>query len=324
MAIDSNHTLTIQEGVKVHFHHNSSLIVWGTLKVNGTLENPVVFEGDRFDQGYGESAGRWGTIFIHPNSTGNEVNYAIIKNATAGFQVGEPGDNPKLPSLVLRNSYISNTSFASIIAFGAEINAYNCIFSDSQFHGLALIMGGKYNFHHSTLSIVGALEVNVAITRYLRSSPSYGIVLSNYQPYYTLDDNFIIIQETENRELTEANFYNSILYGGNNLELITDDNEETGFNYFFDHCILKQLEDSVDISDANHFNEVLLNKYPRFVNDSSILGELDYRLDTLSPAKDYGSLDIVNNNLLYLEFDYDGNSRITDGKPDLGAFERIE
>jgi hypothetical protein len=327
MAVDSNHTLTINEGVRVHFHASSSMIVWGTLKVIGSLENPVVFEGDRFDFGYGESAGRWGTIFIDPGSRGNEINYAIIKNATAGFQVGEPGDNLKVPSLVLRNTFILNTSFASIIAFGAEINAYNSIFSDSQYHGLALMMGGKYNFYHSTISIVGALKVTQVETKFLRKKPSYALVLSNWQPYYTLDDNFIVVQKTANNALLQANFYNSIIYGSHdspNLEFTTADNEETAFNYFFDHCLIKQAEDSIDVSDVGHFKNVRLNEYPRFINDSITIGELNYRLDTLSPAKDAGLLDIVNNHLEFLQYDYDGNLRTADGKPDLGAFERQE
>jgi hypothetical protein len=325
VAIDSNHTLTIEAGTKVYFHFNASLIVWGNLDVKGTFTEPVVFEGDRFDMGYGETAGRWGTIFIHPRSRGNRVNYAIIKNAQVGFQVGEPGEDTRVPSLELKNTIIRNSSFASVVAFGAEISSYNCIFADSQFNGLTLLMGGKYNFYHSTISMVGALESNVAITRYLRKSPSYAVLLTNwYGPYYYLDEYYFVDEKTLSRELTEANFFNSIVYGNNNIEFEEDDNGESGFSYFFDHCLLKQPEDSLDISDETHFNQVVLNEYPRFVNDSVILGELNYRLDTLSPAKDIGSLDIVNAQLEFLGYDYDGNSRTADGKPDLGAFERQE
>lgn len=328
VAIDSNHILTINAGVKVYFHYNSSLIVWGTVKVNGTFEEPVVFEGDRFDRGYGETAGRWGTIFIDSKSRGNEVNYAIIKNALAGFQVGEPREDESVPSLILRNTYITNTTLASVIAYGAEITAYNSIFSDSQFHGLALIMGGKYNFFHSSVSIVGAIEVDRGTTSYTRARGSnvqaYGLILSNWQPYYTLNENFMVDQNDRFNDLVEANFYNSIIYGSKELEFIADTNQNADLNYYFDHCILKQTEDSLDLSDKQYFNKVFLNEDPRFVNDSAILGELDYRLDTLSPAKDSGSVDIVNLHLEYLEYDYDGNSRTADGMPDLGAFERIE
>jgi hypothetical protein len=325
VAIDFDHTLTIEEGVKVHFHPNSSMEVRGILMVNGTFQDPVVFEGDRFDRGYGETAGRWGTIFIHSESTGSVVNYAIIKNAQAGFQVGMPREDDFTPSLVLNNTIIGNTTIASVIGYGAEITAYNSVFSDSQYHGLAFFMGGTYNFFHSTISLIGALEVNVVTSRYLRGSNAFGIVLTDFwTPYYTLDENYIVVELTAEKELTEANFYNSIIYGSSELEFFSESIEDKELNYYFDHCILKQHEDSLDINDPTYFNKVLLNEYPRFVNDSATLGPLDYRLDTLSPAKDAGDINIVNNNIQYLEYDYEGNQRTADGMPDLGAFERQE
>ena len=328
VAVDSLHTLTIEAGTKIHFHNQSSLIVFGTLKVNGTLQEPVVFEGDRFDRGYGETAGRWGTIFIGNKSTGNEINYAIIKNATAGFQVGEPREDESVPTLLLNNTYITNTTLASIVAYGAEIEAYNSVFSDSQIHGLVLIMGGKYNFYHSTMSIIGALKVDRGNVSYTRNGDAfrqkYALVLSNYQPYYTLNDYFMVEKVDRYSDLVEANFYNSIIYGSQKSEFIADTNTLAAFNFYFDHCILKQEEDSLDISDEIFYNNLWLNEYPRFVNDSAIDGELDYRLDTLSPAKDSADVAIVNRHIEYLEFDYDGNSRLIDGMPDLGAFERQE
>lgn len=330
VLVDSGHVLTISAGAKIYFHHQSSLVVYGRLQVDGTLEEPVVFEGDRFDLGYGETAGRWGTIFIHSKSTGNEVNYAVIKNATAGFQVGEPREEESVPSLMLNNVYITNTTTSSLVAYGADITAYNSIFSDSQYHGLLLLMGGKYNFYHSTVSIIGAIKASEYQTTYTRARGrnvvSAGLILSNWQnsPYYILNDYFLPEQFDRYNDLVEANFYNSIIYGSNDLEFVADTNQEAAFNYYFDHCILKQIEDSLDISDETLYNKVYLNEYPRFVNDSATLGDLDYRLDTLSPAKDSGSVVIVNEHLEYLEFDYDGNSRKEDGMPDIGAFERIE
>ena len=43
MMVDTSQTLTIEEGVRLHFHRNSRLYVAGTIIVNGTLENPVIF-----------------------------------------------------------------------------------------------------------------------------------------------------------------------------------------------------------------------------------------------------------------------------------------
>jgi len=101
------------------------------------------------------------------------------------------------------------------------------------------------------------------------------------------------------------------------------DNKENAFNFYFDHCLIKHHQDSLDFDDPLHFNAVKLNKDPRFVNDTDRF-ELNYRLDTLSPAKDSGSVEIINANPSF-EFDYDGNSRLSvDELPDMGAFERKE
>jgi len=41
MLVDSLETLTIEAGTRIHFHKRSSLLVQGTLIVNGTAEEPV-------------------------------------------------------------------------------------------------------------------------------------------------------------------------------------------------------------------------------------------------------------------------------------------
>ncbi len=323
-VVDSAETLTINEGVEVCLHDDASLVIYGTLKINGTLDNPVVFQGDRFDGGYAYSAGRWGTIYFAPESIDNEINYAIIKNASAGIQIGTPGDNQPEPDLLLRNTIIQNTTSASIIAFGANIKSFNCIFADSKYNSLTLLMGGDYNFYHATVSCVGAIDSTVSYQRYVRQSSSAVFLSNYYSPYYTLNDFYYVVTEEASNELVAANFFNSIIYGSQKMEFDTADNGLTDLNFYFDHCILRQTEDSIDISDAGHYNSVILNSYPRFVNDSATLGDLDYHLDSLSPAQDAGSLDIVNDYPEYLEYDYDGNLRTADGVPDLGAYEKVD
>ena len=48
-------------------HANSNLYVLGTLKINGTKTDSVIFQGDRFDRayfGYEGYPGEWGGIFF--------------------------------------------------------------------------------------------------------------------------------------------------------------------------------------------------------------------------------------------------------------------
>ena len=43
-------TLTLQEGTTLYFHNGATLIVHGSLRVNGKADSPVIFRGDRLDR----------------------------------------------------------------------------------------------------------------------------------------------------------------------------------------------------------------------------------------------------------------------------------
>ena len=52
LRIDTTASLTIQSGCKIYAHADAPFITDGTLTVNGTKANPVIFTGDRLDEGY--------------------------------------------------------------------------------------------------------------------------------------------------------------------------------------------------------------------------------------------------------------------------------
>ncbi len=318
-AVDTGNTLTINPGVQVYLHDRSSLIIWGRLIINGTKEKPVIFQGDRLEEDYRIIAGQWGTIYIDPISTGNIINYAVIKNSIAGIQIGHPSQNKK-PSLQLSNTIIQNVSYVGIYAFGAEINCYNTILANASYNLATLLKGGSYTFSHCTFFNSGVSNFG---SRYSGSRSGASLILSNWCEYYEYDESqgqYYQVKATG--DLEQAIFNNSIIYGNYENEIVLQNNNKNTFNYYFNHCLIKQNKDSIDMNNAQHVNAVLLNKNPKFINDSDRFN-LDFRLDTLSPAKDYGSKDIVIINP-FLETDYDGNSRLLDTAPDLGAFERKE
>ncbi|MBN2349711.1 MAG: hypothetical protein JXJ22_12765 [Bacteroidales bacterium] len=313
MAIDENEVLTIQEGVRVHFHSaNSSMLVLGTLKVEGTKDNPVIFQGDRLEDFYDNIPGQWGTIVFFPGSKNNEMDYAIIKNAVAGMQVGFYNDY-SVPGIIIRNTLIQNMSFAGIYAFGAKIDASNSVIAYCSNAALALLRGGEYNFYQCTISNLGD---------FYAPNDESAVVISNriiYPELDTVEQVYYNVEYTD--DLTKAFFSNSIIYGSMANELVLADNGVNMFEYKFDHCIIKNNPDSVESNNAGRFNEVLFNKNPKFISVER--DKLNLQLDTLSPAKDIGDPALL---LLYpyLEFDIIGNSRIQDGMPDLGAYERTE
>jgi hypothetical protein len=313
MAVDTASTLTIEAGTRIYFHKNSSMIIWGKLLVNGTAEEPVIFQNDRLEEFYQIIAGQWGTIYIDPISTGNVINHAIIRNSIAGIQIGYPSDY-SIPELELTNSIIQNASFAGIYAFGANITCYNTVIADCAGAATALLRGGSYRFMHCTVSNNGVLGAE-------RSNPS--IVLTNFFNNPEFDEatnDYVYVNRTG--DLTEATFSNCILYGNTAHEFQLVNNQTNLFNYRFDHCLVKASEDSVDVTDVAHYNALIFNKDPEFANDSDRY-HLDFSLDTLSPAKDSGDPQLPVT-FPFLENDITGLSRLSDGKPDLGAYERKE
>ncbi|MBR6083173.1 MAG: hypothetical protein IKP62_09630 [Salinivirgaceae bacterium] len=310
VMVDSLCTLEIDPGVQIHFHNNSSMIVAGRLHVNGTKDEPVVFQGDRLEKYYADKSGQWGATYkiegntyyfgnIHflDGSSGNTINYAIIKNGTKGIQIDNHLDDET--TLTLSNTVISNMSISGIYAQTANLDVYNTLIYNCNYYAAALIYGGRYNFVHTTL-------VNYA-GRHLKPS----LVLNNY---------FSVIKDNKKDVYLydfEAHFVNSIIHGSLPSEIAIDSclKEKTRFTFQFENCLLK-VDPKFEMSNTAMFNNVIsgATDLPRFVNPA----EGDFRLDTLSAAKDRGNPAY----LIDYPLDLDGVER--DSLPDLGAYERIE
>ncbi len=325
MGVDTGAVLTIEEGVKVYLHDYSGIYVWGQLLVEGTPENPVIFEGDRFDRGYDKSAGRWGFIYIDPMSTGNIIDHAIIKNPTVGLWVGHYFYD-ETPQIQVSNSMILNAAAHGIIALGADMMVYNTIIADCNNYAVAITKGGTYNFYHCTISNQGAYYAD-DIEGFYRGRANPSIVLMNYFEEYIVDSTYNIVREKFTKDLTEANFVNSIItgtrYTKNEIFAKEYEEEQLAFNFHFDHCLIKNVADSVIEQFGDNFTNWTDSLYANFVNDSLLNGEYDFHLDSLSPAQNAGDPSVFD---LYpfLRYDLNGNPRDDDEAPDLGALERKE
>ena len=64
LIVDSLETLTIEEGVRIHLHRDAALVFKGTLKARGSLDNPIVIQGDRLEYFYRDKPGQWGLIYV--------------------------------------------------------------------------------------------------------------------------------------------------------------------------------------------------------------------------------------------------------------------
>ncbi len=291
-VVDSTASLTIDAGTKIYFHNGSGLWIYkgGSLKVNGTLEEPVIFQNDRLEDFYKDLPGQWDRIWINEGSIDNEINYAIIRNGFIGIQA-ETLSTFMGNQLTLTNTIIENMSGAGILTRYYQIAAANCVIANCGQYALALTLGGTYDFRQTTIANYWGYSY--------RQTPS--VVLNNYAEDY---DGQIYAYPLI------ANFGNTIIYGNHDEEIQFDENNGEEFTYIFDHCLLKT---TLDISDSIKFISSFKNSDPEFV-DYQIN---NYELDSLSPAIDTGSFEIANT----VPFDINGINRTE--SPDLGAYEWV-
>ena len=299
MLVDSLHTLTINAGTKIFFHRGSTMYVKGNLVVNGTKDNPVIFRNDRLEHVYDDIPSQWNGVLLFSGSNNNNIEYAEIKNAVIGLQVGtiEHSGGAKLE---IKNSKIENNSYAGVFAIASDIKAYNCVFANAGFYTTAIIAGGSYEFYHCTFANYWTST---------RSEPS--VILSN---------NVTIGETMYLGNLTKAYFGNCIIWGNNSNEIGFSKEESVAFNYKFDHSVLK-IDATVNTSDETNYLNILKNQDPKF---KSTYRDFDFQLDTLSAIKDKGSISIVNLFPALLNTDLNQNYRNNDAAPDPGAYERKE
>ncbi|NNC85435.1 MAG: hypothetical protein HKN75_05080 [Bacteroidia bacterium] len=298
-VVDSACTLNVDAGTQIHFYNNSGLWVYraGTIKVNGTLSNPVVFQGTRLEPSFDEEPGQWDRIWINEGSVANEFNYAIIKNGFIGLQL-EPIIAPSDP----REIKVNNTVIRNMSGYGIFTRAYtgtfkNCMISNCGQYLAALTAGGSYDFRHCTFANYW--------TAGQRSTPS--IFMNNF----IIDENSNAIPSP----LDSATFKNCIIYGRNDSE-IEWDFVDTDSAFKFDYCLVQVDPDFNDANNPDQFSNILKNQDPGFVD--AFNG--DYFLDTLSVCEDAGNSNYVIPDM-DLHLDLVQMNRLTNLPPDLGAVE---
>jgi hypothetical protein len=303
-AVPSNKTLTIEAGSKVHFHNNSGLIIddKATLKVNGTLAEKVIFEGDRLEHAFSQTPGQWGAIWMRAGSKDNDIKHAQIKNGIIGILIDSIGSS-STPTLKLENTEIYNHSNFGILARETNIEGHNVVIGSAGEASLAATIGGTYNFTHSTFANFW--------NNGIRQLPA--VLINNF---FTYEDNGQEIIET--RDLHAANFTNCIFDGNNNMEFIIDKIEGGGiFNYNVSNCMIQfndtsnAFEGNTELDFTNSFyQDIILNGNSHFKdsqNEEFIIGQDS---DAINKAK----TSIFNLDLL-------GVDRST--SPDIGAYQHL-
>jgi hypothetical protein len=240
-VVDSAGCLTIPAGTKLHFHSKSGLWVYryGCLNVEGTKDNPVIFQGDRLDYMYRDQPNQWDRILLNEH-TNTKINYAKILNGFIGIQTDllfDAGlDDSKLK---ITNTVIANMNVAGIFAKFFDIEGYNNLIYNTGGPCLALTYGGRYSFRNSTFA---------SFWEYPARKES-AIILNNYSglPQYF--------------PLEKAYFGNCIVMGNQKSEVTIDKCKSCSetFNYEFNHCLIKS-DNTLDFISTNFITSIQFDK----------------------------------------------------------------
>lgn len=288
VLVDSLCSLSIEKGTRVYFNSGSSLFIKGSIQVEGTAEEPVIFRNDRLDETYENAPGQWNGLVFLEGSKDNGINFAQIHNADIGIRLGTP-DADTIPDLVLGNTIIENMATAGILCFTSDLYAYNTLVDNCGTYTVGNFAGGNYTYGHCTFA-------------------NYNFVFFRQEPSVVFTNNLVLADNSTLAADLHVNIFNSIVWGSLQEEILTSNADEAGFVINANNNLLRTNNEDFAFNNILNTSDV---SFPEFKNPE----DYNYRLDTLSPAKDTGHLTTILKDL-------DGNPR--DNLPDLGAYERLE
>ena len=284
-AVDAGATPTITAGCKKYMHQDSRLYVLGKLLASGTKQDSIIFQGDRLDRayfGYEGYPGEWGGIYFDSSSTGNVLDWVVIRNggnnAGGGLPFalevyGQPGIGTQL---TMNNTIIENSIGYGILSFTGNIKAQNCLVHTTGAQALAILQGGTYSFDNCNFLNYGTDKVKHIDA----NNPTVAVL--NY---------FDVSQTQRYVSDVSANFRNCILFGSLEEEVFCNRDDNANYNVSFSNCILKAKEAFpayVTLTNAK------INDNPLFKD----ISKWDYHLAEGSPAIDEGiSISPISNDL---------------------------
>jgi hypothetical protein len=288
--IDTNAILTIEAGSRIYLNADAPFIVDGTVRVEGTKSDSVVFKGNRLDAPYKDYPGAWPGIYFRGSSINNQLTYAHILNAYQGIISEQPSSNSN-PKVVLNNCILDNIYDIGLFGINSSIEASNCLISNCG-NNVALIYGGVYRFTHCTF-------VSISNT-----------FIQHKNPVMTLT-NFVKANNQLFTSPLTATLTNCIIWGDFGFvdnELIVQKEGTDPANITLDHVLYRAKTDPGHTT----FTNVIRNMDPVFDSIDVSKRYYNFRIKPNSPAINSGKT-------TSLLTDLDGNPRI--GLPDLGCYE---
>ena len=303
LVVAPNATLNISKGTTLCLHSGASIHVHGRINAAGTVENPVIFRGDRTDNmfdylPYDRLDGQWGGIHIYPESDQNMFDHVDIHSGSYGICCDwSTTENVKVS--------VYNSEIHNVAGNGIELNLCSADIVNTQItnaKGNCVDMtGGAATFLHCTLG--------------------------QFYPWNSDRGHALQIYNAKNDTiypLYQCDFYNSIVTGYADDEIYAsrysgEYADSIPFNLHFESCLVNT--DTVGAS--QYFTNCILDN-----NDSTAVRATQFKLidtdiylynfqlDSLSTAR--GIANPVYSTLYAI--DKNGVTRKTD-HPDAGCYE---
>ena len=225
LQVDTSVTLTIDPGCRIYSHANAPILVDGTLIINGTKEQPVIFAGDRLDEEYKDLPASWPGIYFREFSKNNFLNFAVIKNAYRGIVSEYLNDNGQA-KVTMQQCIIDNAYDAGLLFVNSSFDINNSLISNCG-SNISIILGGDYKLTNCTVA-------------------SYSTYVNHKNPVLSAN-NFAMINGNNVSTGLNAVFENCIFWGeeGNLVEneVLIDKLGTDPFNVSFNHCLYKATND---------------------------------------------------------------------------------
>ena len=284
LTLAEGKSLNIQPGTKVYFHKNSGLKISknSTLTATGSLNNEVIFRGDRNDTRYDTIPKNWNGISADENAIVN-LDYTKIFGGTRGLEL-------KKANATINNSIFHTHQEFGIYAVNSIVTAKNLVMNNCGEADFGIFKGGTYNITHSTFA--NYWNFNAAL-------PGLGIYAANeYQNGTT----------TEQGSLS-LSIKNSIIYGDKENSIVFKPTSGQTFNATLQNCLLKYGTGSSYAIDAGSIK----NQDPKFQN--YFTQKMNLRVKDDSPAKGKGNVTVAAS----VPTDIVGVSRTA--SPTIGAYQ---
>ena len=293
IRVDTNATLTIQPGTKIYSHADAPFIVDGTLIINGTKNNEVVFAGDRLDNDYKDLPAGWPGIYFRNNSKNNVLKFAVIKNAYQAVVATAPSVNAN-PKLILQQCIIDNAYDAGILCANTSLQINNSLISNCG-SNVALIYGGDYTF------------TNCTVTSYSN------IFLNHKNPVLTVN-NFAVQGGANVTANLNAVFKNCIFWADSGFvknEIVVTKQGSNTFSVLFEKNLYRVTSDPANSSLSGNIK----NQDPLFDNIDGTKRIYNFKIsNAAAPGINKGAVTAFTKDL--------GDSNRNVGLPDLGCYEK--